>query len=345
MALASAASDIQYSFGTVGGDGEWVRWVRSLGIDPFVAISPGGSFGVRNCLHVLQWLRRTRPDVVYVVGLRAGAIVRLMKPFLHQVRVVHAVRTSFPAGSELAARYRRSEILLKGLTAGYICNSRSGADTLAVLAGLERAGIHVIPNGIDVGSSVDHIPMSRRQKIVSVVANIHPLKCHSAFLDVVANVSLEHPDVLFYFVGRDDMNGALQREVVARALGRFVRLVGFQRDVGPFLVASQVFALPSQIAEGSPTSILEAQALGLPVVAYSIGGVAELVRHGTDGYLIDRGNARAMSDAIVSLLSNVDRAAEMGLAGQRKIQEEFSVERCAQQHAQVWRLVCGTRQS
>lgn len=341
MALANEDAGVVYRLATIGGEGAWACWARLQGIDPMVLSCAGrNGFKVGDLLRLIRSVREIQPDVIYAVGVRACMLVRLMRPLLGAVHIVHAIRTSFPQDSDLALRYGRSERALKWLTDGYIANSISGADSLARIARIDRKMIQVIPNGIDVAD--DGLPpLQTRPKAVAVVANLHRLKSHLPFLDVVQSVALAHPDVVFYLVGRDEMNGAVQRAVSARNLDGVIRFTGFQPDVTRFWAMTRIFVLPSQITEGAPTSILEAQAAGLPAVAYAIGGISELICHGVDGYVIERGNSHDMARAIISLLEDVDGAARMGAAGRRKVEMNFSLERCAQLHAKAWREMCG----
>jgi glycosyltransferase involved in cell wall biosynthesis len=341
MCLASREPDVSYQLGTVGGEGDWAQWVRTQRPRP-VVFSCGGlrMSSLRDLWGLLRFLRTERPHVIYAVGLRACGIVRLMKPLLGGVRIVHAIRTSFPADSDLTMRYTRSEKLLKRLTSGYIANSTAGADTLARITDLRRADIRVISNGIDVPEPMDESARAPSKQI-AVVANLHPLKGHLPFLEVVAAVASKHPGVLFLFIGRDDLKGAVQAAVTSRNLGNNIRFEGFQPDVTPYWAAARMLVLPSQITEGAPTAVLEAQAAGLPTIAYAVGGVRELIRDGLDGYVIDVADVTRMADAIVSLLDNAEIARRMGHAARKKVREQYSIDLCARRHATAWREICG----
>nr|WP_275129295.1 glycosyltransferase [Steroidobacter cummioxidans] len=334
MCLANSAPDITYRLGTVDGEGEWTRWVRACGVEPLVLPSVASFWALR------RTLRELAPSVVYAVGLRSCILVRLIKLTLPRLRVVHAIRTSFPPGSELTVRYGHSERLLRRLTAAYIANSQAGRDSLSRIAGVDRKAIHVIPNGVELPLPPPQ-PVSMRPKNVAVIANLHPLKGHLPFLEVIATVARQHPDVRFLFVGRDDLNGAIQRAVAQQGLESNVRFEGFQRDIAPFLAAARMLVLPSRVTEGAPTAILEAQAAALPTLAYGVGGVRELIRDGVDGHVEEVTDVGAMSAAIVSLLDDPVRAEQMGLAARRKVQEQYSLAACSDRHAVIWREICG----
>ena len=99
-----------------------------------------------------------------------------------------------------------------------------------------------------------------------------------------------------------------------------------------FLQQSSIFVLPSLYGEGCPTSILEAFSHSLPVVAYRIDGIPELVSHDDDGILVDIEGDYNLEDAITSLLLNPDRAKNMGEKGYTKVHENFLMDDMLKQH-------------
>ena len=93
--------------------------------------------------------------------------------------------------------------------------------------------------------------------------------------------------------------------------------------------------LPSQYGEGCPTSLLEAQALKVPVVAYNIDGIPEIVRHRVDGLLYDKEDPQIVA-GILSLLDCGVLRQKMGISGHQKIREKFSLDLMAKQHHDIW---------
>lgn len=340
MALANDDESVVYQLATLGSEGRWSAWVRSLGAKP--RVFDRGILGwLGAVVELLKALRRDRPDVVYLIGLRAAFVVRMLRPLLRGVRMVHGIRSSFPPGSDLARRFRWERVFRRFTTA-YIANSKAGAESFAELIGMRKEDVRVIPNGLSVVDPVKS-QASREKKLIAVVANIHPLKGHREFLDVLELVTSKHPDVRIKFIGRDDLSGQIQREVKARKLDSTVEFCGFQPDISPYLLQANLFVLPSSITEGAPTSILEALAAGIPAVAYAIGGIPELICDGVDGYLVAVGDTSGMANAIVGLIEDSERAKSMGLAGWAKVEREYSLRLCAERHAVAWREICEER--
>lgn len=337
MALADGQSDIRYLLATLGGEGAWARWLRSVGREPLVLpVLERGLPSFAGMVRLLRVIRTHAPAIIYVVGLRAAVLIRLLKPWLGRAKVVHGIRSTYRRGSRLARTFAVPERMLQGLTDCYIANSRQGAESLAELCGIPRTRFEVIPNGVAIPEGIPP-PFGGRPKEIAVVANLNEFKGHREFLDVVLAVNKCHGDAVFSFIGRDDMDGEIQRLAAAKGLAGAVRFLGFQHDVWPWLVASRLSVLPSRETEGAPTAIIEAHAAGLPVVAFAVGGIGELIRDNIDGRLIVPGDDDALANAIIALLDDPIRAAQMGLAGRDKVIESSTLGASARRHAEVWR--------
>ena len=112
----------------------------------------------------------------------------------------------------------------------------------------------------------------------------------------------------------------------ARQLGVYERIkwIGFTDDVYSELKKMSVFVLPSLYGEGMPMVVLEAMALGMPIVATQVGGIEELIYHGKHGLLVKPGDSKALCDAVESILNgHVDGSILGNNARQRQI-DNFS---------------------
>jgi glycosyltransferase involved in cell wall biosynthesis len=101
-------------------------------------------------------------------------------------------------------------------------------------------------------------------------------------------------------------------------LSAYVTLVGHQEDVRHYYAMADAFVLPSR-SEGSPNVLLEAMSMGLPVVATSVGGIPELVRHGNDALLVDKGNVGALTAALSRVLEDKTLYGRLKGAGPKSI--------------------------
>jgi glycosyltransferase involved in cell wall biosynthesis len=136
-------------------------------------------------------------------------------------------------------------------------------------------------------------------------------------------------------VGGGPDTAKLEALVRENSVGDVFHLVGPrpQEDVTRMMAEATLFVLPSIIAadgqmEGIPVALMEAMATGRAVVSTSISGIPELVENGVNGLLVPHSNAPALADAIQSLLSDPERARQMGARGQQKVRAEFTLQHC-----------------
>jgi glycosyltransferase involved in cell wall biosynthesis len=150
------------------------------------------------------------------------------------------------------------------------------------------------------------------------VAGLRPEKRVDLFIEAVGEARRENGTVRGYVAGE----GRERQRLEAPAERNGVELLGARADVLDLVAAAGAVCLPSE-AEAMPMSLLEAMALGRPVIATDVGGNAELVRHGETGYLLPPGDGRALTRAIVELAGDTARAEEMGAAGRSLQRERF----------------------
>ncbi len=120
-------------------------------------------------------------------------------------------------------------------------------------------------------------------------------------------------------------------------LSRSVRFLGERRDIPDLLAAADCFCLPSR-HEILPIALLEAMATRLPIVATRVGGVAELVRDGIDGFVTPSGDAAALASALTSLGRDAGLRTRMGEAGSERIRSTYTPEACVPRILESYQL-------
>ena len=345
--MAFSPSAIEYHLATLDGEGPWCEWVRDSGHEPVVfglrdRTGEHGRFNFRTLAALRHYVQREHIEVVYVCGMRAAFALRWLKLLMPGVSIVHGVRWNPASDSKLDHWFRFIERWFGVLIDHYITNSQIAADTLVERCGVAPQRVGVIYNGLaELPKEVP--PIAGRPPEVLTVANLSPRKDHSAYLHAIRLVLAVEPAARFVFVGRDDMNGEIQRAIEGAGLSHAVRCEGFQADVSSYFRQARLFVLPSPSGEGCPTALLESFAWGCPVAAYKIDGVPELVSDGEDGFLVVANDVNALAAQIVRLLRDVDLADRFGRAGRSKVAEKFSLMACASSHERVLALVAKGR--
>jgi glycosyltransferase involved in cell wall biosynthesis len=126
-------------------------------------------------------------------------------------------------------------------------------------------------------------------------------------------------------VGEGELEQPVRAEIAARGLGRDVRVFPFEGASAPYLAAADLVVVPS-LWESLPYAVLDAMAVGLPVLATAVGGVPELVRDGTTGRLVPPSDDAALAEALAELLGDAAARERMGAAARKLVEERFRLE-------------------
>ncbi|PIE51751.1 hypothetical protein CSA37_07045 [Candidatus Fermentibacteria bacterium] len=139
--------------------------------------------------------------------------------------------------------------------------------------------------------------------IVGTVIRLAPQKHPEAIVDVALKVSKQFPDVMFVIVGDGPLKGYMHNYIKEKGLENNFLLLGSRKDVSDILPAFDAFLLTSR-SEGLPRAMLEALAVGIPVVATDVGGIAELVNGHKNGFLCAHGDINCLSNGLIKLIES-----------------------------------------
>jgi glycosyltransferase involved in cell wall biosynthesis len=186
-----------------------------------------------------------------------------------------------------------------------------------------RSKFRLAPNWID--TEVFHPdPAVRHPRKLVFVGRMHPQKQPLLFLELVEQ--LRDLGVEAVMIGEGELDKQVETQIVERKLlvARFKRLAN--TAIVGHLQASAVYVLPTRYEGGSPKTLLEAMACGLPVVSTTAFGAREACQDGVHGYQCDPSDSAAMLRALRTLLGDATLAARMGEEGRRHIVQHYSVE-------------------
>ncbi len=203
----------------------------------------------------------------------------------------------------------------------------------------------VIYNGIDAEKFVPSIIQRRKMRellgiheksfVFVNVASFSPKKNQRMLVDGFKDVLKYYPNCVLILVG----DGQLQLETIhfVRDLGisNNVIFTGVRNDVVAILNAGDCFILPSDW-EGLPISILEAMAVGKPIIATSVGGIRELVLPGENGVLFPPGNCPQLVSAMLWLLQSPEKVSQMGEKSREIVKKRFHVREMARQYGELY---------
>ena len=195
---------------------------------------------------------------------------------------------------------------------------------------IEPDRVQTIYNGITFSNNslpLRSISAASGMHVISL-GNIRRVKGFDVFIRAAALIVPLFPNVSFSIAGdvlEPDYFAELQSLIFSLNLGVVFSFIGGVSDIQRYLYGANIFVSSSR-SEGFSNAIIEAMAAALPVVATNVGGNAEAVIDGVNGYLVPSDDPETLSTAILALLSNPKQAMAMGLAGQKYASEHFSID-------------------
>jgi glycosyltransferase involved in cell wall biosynthesis len=170
--------------------------------------------------------------------------------------------------------------------------------------------------------------------VVGTVANFKAHKRLDLLLLAAARVRREVPGVRFVLVGQGPLDREVRQAARALELDREIVFTGFREDAQRIASSFDVFVLSSEY-EGLSIAVVEALALGRPVVVTDVGGVPEVVEDGRQGFIVQPGDTKTLADRIVRLLRDPALRLRMGREGRTRA-EAFDIRRAVARTEEVY---------
>ena len=217
---------------------------------------------------------------------------------------------------------------------------------------VEPSKIKVITYGVDCS---DFHPMEIERSgrfVLLTVSDLVRKKGFSYLIQACGKLKSQIPDFLCYIVGDGPLRGDLEAQINRMGLSDTVQLIGWisHREVNAWFSRCDVFTLPCVVTkdgnrDGIPNVLIEAMAAGVPVISTDVAGIPELIEHQRTGLVVPQRDADALAKA-VEILAN-DRAFRLALgrSGRKKVEEEFNIEKIADQLIRVFREACQNRKA
>ena len=278
-------------------------------------------FDPRTLPALLAELDRRRADVLHLHGYGATTFGRLAAArrgwpvLLHE----HANLTDTPwfqkVADRLLAPYTDLAIGVSRSTAEFVTRARlvPAARTRVVYLGApveEFAGRRTPDEVRSIRSSLG-LPVEG--PVIGTITRLMPSKGNEYLVEAARIVLDAAPEVHFCIVGEGDLQGDLEARARHLGVAERVRFAGFTRDVAGALAAFDVVAFPS-LWEGTPLTAFEALAAGRPIVATDADGLSDILHDGRDAVIVPRRDAGALARALLALLGDPQRRAELAAA-------------------------------
>lgn len=208
--------------------------------------------------------------------------------------------------------------------------------------------IEVIPNAIELSV---FIPPRQRHQEGSVrllfVGRLNAFKNVEMLVETASRLLVRGIDNFeLQLVGEGEHRSNLERLVVEKGLTRHVRFLGWVDRAAIVEIYRQAdIFVTATIWEGMPNTVLEGMACGLPVVGTRASGLAELVREGVNGYLVDVNDAAALTDRLADLIDNPYERRRMGKESRKIAEQEFAWDYIAEQYVEIYKRIMAEKVS
>jgi glycosyltransferase involved in cell wall biosynthesis len=216
--------------------------------------------------------------------------------------------------------------------------------------GVATERIMTIPNGVDPERLLPRRSTEETRKHLGIPPDALMVLSLGAFtwekdpqaqVDIAEQVAAEFEGTArFVMAGEGPLRPKIEDAVARRNLDRLVLVPGHREDAPDLLAASDVLLVSSR-TEGTPAAVIEAGMVGVPVVAFQVGGMAEVVRDGTTGLLAPPGDARSLGSNVLGLLRDPEARSGMGRAARTWCRARFDIRDVAPRYLSLYRDVTG----
>lgn len=283
-------------------------------------------------------------NVIHAQGIRQLLVAFVASKifcYKRRTKVVVTIHTT-RHGTHYEKATQLVQSLLLNICADFVISVARSVRRRLVSFGLFQGKVATVHNGIDLewfdeithgNGSLSFLPNHFKFSsciVVGYSANMVPRKGHKYLIQAIAEVSERFPNVRLILtssgplrdhLGNLSKNLGIENKVVFTGKIRYQFLYQLLNNV-------DVYAFPS-LAELFPFAILEAMAAGKPIVATDVGGVSEAVLDGVNGRLVPPGDSKSLAKAIAELLSNPNKAREMGENSRALAEGKFNLARIA----------------
>lgn len=320
--------------------------MRAAGIE-VVFLPRRGKSGADAILGLARLVRRENVALVHAwlwVSNWRAALARVLNP---RVPVLLSIRSM---EDDIGRSHERVYRLLSPLVDAIVVNGRAVMESSASRTGIARSKYRIVPNAVEADrleaesrAPIGGLPDWDGAPVAGYVGGLQARKRVRTLARIAPRILARVPETRFLIVGDGAERAAFEADCARLGVSDKFHFAGYRTEVAAYVRRLRVLVHPS-MNEGCCNAILEAEALGVPPVAYAVGGNPEIVREGETGLLVPDGDEDALADAAVRLLAAPSVAREMGVRGTELIRREYSVEQMTRRTLEVYDQVLGPRE-
>ena len=288
---------------------------------------------------LVSLMRAERYTIVHTHNSITGAVGRLAARLARVPLVIHTTH-GFHFHENMSTLRRlpwvAAERWLSRFCDLLLCQNRQEVEEIRRLGIRPRQGVCHVGNGIDLGQFRPRARMPENERpVLLCVARLEPVKNHAMLFRAFGILRRRH-DAVLKLVGEGPWRERYERELAAAGLADAVEFLGYRYDVPELTAASDVGVLTS-VKEGIPRALMQAAAVGVPVVATDVKGTREVVVNAQTGFLVPLGDAEALAERLGRLLDDAELRRQMGTRAVQYAREHFDEEQVVQRLVRVYR--------
>ncbi len=329
------------------GEKDSLHVLKENGIEPIIVPELSRAIDPINDRKAYRKIKRIikefQPDIVHTHASKAGLLGRLAAKSLKVPVIVHTfhghVFHSY-FGKRKTNFFKRIERYLAKISSGIVAISEIQKKELVIdhkIAPSKK--VNVIPLGFDLTKfSIDlqekrkvtraNFSIEEDEVAIAIVGRLAPIKDHSFFLSCVQMLKNSTKKKFKIFIVGD---GSERKEIEEKAReidpdGKIIKLTSWILDISTFNAGMDIMCLTSK-NEGTPVSLIEAQATGLPVITTDVGGVRDVVINGSAGFVIKKDHIETYAEKLRLLVESSELREKYGTFGKDYVLKRYGYER------------------
>lgn len=293
-------------------------------------------------------VRRHEYDVAHVFQTQLSAFVAVLIAKGLGKRVITTCHSLGASGGDMTAWsvLPTGKHLLR-----YVCSHIDAATGVSqeIVAKLQEIGFPsnrtwYAPNGVPILASTEiarvevcsRLGLDPESLLVVFVGRLAAPKMPEWLLDAWIAVQHKYPKTQLVFVGEGEKRGMLEARAREAGLEHAIVFTGQVKNVDDYLRSTDIFVFPSR-SEGMPLSLLEAMAAGLPVIGSKVGGLADVIRHEENGFLVEPGDQGGLVSCLSLLMGSEERRSELGNKARHTVNQHFSLDAVADRYVALYK--------
>jgi glycosyltransferase involved in cell wall biosynthesis len=177
--------------------------------------------------------------------------------------------------------------------------------------------------------------------LLGIVAILRSWKGHRYLLEAMKSLQGKIPNLKLLIVGDGPQEKNINDYIKNNGLTGAVIMTGYRNDVPEILKSLDLFVLPSYSIEGAPQSLLQAMAMGIPIISTFTGGIEELIRNGQTGILVPPIDVRALGEAIIRVYQNRKESLKMASKARELVLNNFTVKKMTDETEKIYKQLLG----